>query len=105
MLFEQYVQWLVDGQWQAAHRAAVGVGVKIYGDLPFVVDTGSADVWARAGEFFLDLSAGVPPDALVLSAMESDIAAGRMSDAAYRAMENPSFYSVTLKNLDDVVVS
>lgn len=63
VLFEQYLQWVLESQWQAARRAAASVGVRIYGDVPFVVDTASADVWARAGEFFLDLSAGVPPDA------------------------------------------
>ena len=46
-----------------------------------------------------DRIAGVPPDAAVLSAMEADVAAGRPLDAAYRAMEHPAFYSVTLKNL------
>ena len=46
-----------------------------------------------------DRIAGVPPDASVLDAMEADIVAGRVSDAAYLAMDNPFFYSVTLKNL------
>jgi len=46
-----------------------------------------------------DRIAGVPPSASVLAAMEADIAAGRNEDAAMRAMEHPSFYSVTLKNL------
>ena len=63
VLFEQYLQWLIEGQWQTSRRAAADADVRIYGDVPFVVDTGSADVWARAEEFFLDLSAGVPPDA------------------------------------------
>ena len=63
MLYEQYLQWQLDAQWQAARRAAAAHGVRIYGDVPFVVDTASADVWARAHEFFLDLTAGVPPDA------------------------------------------
>ena len=62
VLFEQYLQWLIEGQWQAARAAAALAGIRIYGDVPFVVDAGSADVWARADEFFLDLSAGVPPD-------------------------------------------
>lgn len=62
VLYEQYLQWIIDGQWKAARQAAANAGVRIYGDVPFVVDTGSADVWARANEFFLDLSAGVPPD-------------------------------------------
>lgn len=62
VLFEQYLQWMIEAQWRSARRAAAESGVRIYGDVPFVVDTGSADVWARAEEFFLDLSAGVPPD-------------------------------------------
>jgi hypothetical protein len=45
-----------------------------------------------------DRLAGVPPSAAVLDAMETDIAAGRTVDAAYRAMDHRSFYDVTLKN-------
>jgi hypothetical protein len=46
-----------------------------------------------------DRIAGVPPSAAVLADMEADIAANRALDAAFTAMENPSFYNVTLKNL------
>src|SRR6185436_8770211 len=46
-----------------AHDAVSKLGLRIYGDVPFAVQASSADVWARAGEFILDLSAGVPPDA------------------------------------------
>lgn len=46
-----------------------------------------------------DRIAGVPPSDAVLSAMQSEIAAGRMQQAALLAMDNPAFYSVTLKNL------
>jgi hypothetical protein len=46
-----------------------------------------------------DRIAGVPPAAATLDAMAADIGAGRAEDAAYRAMEHPAFYSVTLKNL------
>jgi len=46
-----------------------------------------------------DRIAGVPPEASVLAAMEAEVAAGRPEQAAFMAMENPSFYSVTLKNL------
>lgn len=45
-----------------------------------------------------DRIAGVPPSAAVLDDMAADIAAGRALDAAYTAMENRSFYDVTLKN-------
>ena len=46
-----------------------------------------------------DRIAGVPPSDVVLSAMETDIAAGRTQQAALRAMDDPAFYAVTLKNL------
>lgn len=46
-----------------------------------------------------DRIAGVPPSAAVLADMEADIAAGRALDAAFTAIESPSFYNVTLKNL------
>ena len=38
-------------------------GVELFGDLPFMVDGDSADVWARQHQFRLDVSVGVPPDA------------------------------------------
>jgi hypothetical protein len=45
-----------------------------------------------------DRLAGVPPTAAVLDAMAADIAAGRPTDAANRAMQHRAFYDVTLKN-------
>jgi hypothetical protein len=45
-----------------------------------------------------DRIAGVPPTVAVLDAMAADIAAGRPTDAAYRAMESRAFYDVTLRN-------
>ncbi len=46
-----------------------------------------------------DRIAGVPPSAAVLDAMEAEVAGGDTEAAAMIAMDNPSFYSVTLKNL------
>jgi 4-alpha-glucanotransferase len=63
VLFYQYLQWTADEQWHAARSAARGNGVELFGDLPFMVDGDSADVWARQGQFRLDASVGVPPDA------------------------------------------
>lgn len=45
-----------------------------------------------------DRLAGVPPTPAILDSMAADIANHRIIDAAYTAMESPSFYSVTLKN-------
>jgi hypothetical protein len=42
--------------------------------------------------------AGVPPSAAVLSAMEAQIGSGNAEQAAATAMENPNFYTVSLKN-------
>ncbi|MCC5886304.1 MAG: hypothetical protein JJT88_07700 [Gammaproteobacteria bacterium] len=45
-----------------------------------------------------DRLAGVPPSEAVLDQMEMDILQNDAIRAAYRAMEDPSFYNVTLKN-------
>ncbi len=45
-----------------------------------------------------DRLAGVPPSESVLLGMAADIDAGNIEQAAYTAMDNPSFYNVTLKN-------
>jgi Protein of unknown function (DUF1585) len=45
-----------------------------------------------------DRIAGVPPSDTVLTAMEADITGGNANDAALRALANPDFYRVTLKN-------
>ena len=58
--FHAYLQWLADGQWQAARAAA---GIRFFGDLPFVVGADSADVWQHQEKFDRELSVGTPPDA------------------------------------------
>lgn len=61
ILFFHYLQWIADGQWRAARSKAAAV--KAIGDLPFMVDGDSADVWARSHQFQLDVSVGAAPDA------------------------------------------
>jgi 4-alpha-glucanotransferase len=61
VVFHQYLQWLAGTQWQYAR--AHTHGVELFGDLPFMVDGDSADVWARQHQFRLDVSVGAPPDA------------------------------------------
>ena len=63
VLYHQYLQWLADSQWREARATAAANGVELFGDLPFMVDRDSADVWARQDEFHLDVSVGAPPDA------------------------------------------
>lgn len=61
VLFYQYLQWIAAAQWQRARASANGV--QLFGDLPFMVDGDSADVWARQQQFDLDVTIGAPPDA------------------------------------------
>jgi 4-alpha-glucanotransferase len=61
--FFSWVQWQLDRQWKAARAEINALGVKLMGDLPFMVAGDSADVWSHQGEFRLDARAGVPPDA------------------------------------------
>ena len=58
--YRAYLQWIAEEQWRAARIAA---GVRVFGDLPFMVSGDSPDVWARTQEFMLDATVGVPPDA------------------------------------------
>ena len=61
--FFEYVQWLAERQWQAARRHANAIGVRLKGDLPFMVSGHSADVWAYQHLFRTDTEVGAPPDA------------------------------------------
>jgi len=68
VLFYQYLQWLAATQWADARRDAHGV--ELFGDLPFMVDGDSADVWARQHQFRLDASVGAPPDAFTANGQD-----------------------------------
>ena len=59
--FHQYLQWIAGAQWADTRKRTHGVA--LFGDLPFMVDRDSADVWARQDQFRLDVSVGAPPDA------------------------------------------
>jgi len=62
-VFHEWVQWIAAEQWLAARREAAAVAVRLKGDLPFMVSSNSADVWARQREFALEAEIGAPPDA------------------------------------------
>ncbi|HEY1912048.1 MAG TPA: 4-alpha-glucanotransferase [Vicinamibacterales bacterium] len=61
VLYFQYLQWIAGMQWRRARLETHGV--QLFGDLPFMVDGDSADVWVRQHQFRLDVSVGAPPDA------------------------------------------
>lgn len=58
-----FVQWIADEQWRAGRSEANALGVKVLGDLPFMVAEDSADVWGLQHLFRFDATVGVPPDA------------------------------------------
>jgi 4-alpha-glucanotransferase len=61
ILYRMWLQWIADTQWHEAKAASRPVS--LLGDLAFMVDGDSADVWANAQSFCLDVSVGAPPDA------------------------------------------
>ena len=87
ILHHQYLQWVAEDQWQAARTSAEAAGVAIFGDVPFVVNLHSADVWARADEFLLDVSVGVPPDAFSETGQDWGLPAYRWELVAARDFE------------------
>lgn len=62
ILFLKFLQWIADEQWAWARASLRRRGVEVMGDLPFMVDRDSADVWAHRELFRLDMSVGVPAD-------------------------------------------
>ncbi|MCX5786785.1 MAG: 4-alpha-glucanotransferase [Elusimicrobia bacterium] len=63
VLYFKYLQWLVHRQWKKARLKAASLNIKILGDLPFMVNQESSDVWARQAEFDISKEVGAPPDA------------------------------------------
>jgi 4-alpha-glucanotransferase len=82
ILFRQYLQWVAHDQWQMARNACREVA--LFGDLPFMVNRDSADVWARQDEFRLDGSVGVPPDAFSATGQDWGLPAYRWDVLAER---------------------
>jgi 4-alpha-glucanotransferase len=60
--FHQYLQWLLFSQWERARAGVERAGVRLFGDLPFVVGRESSDAWACSRLFRHDLDLGAPPD-------------------------------------------
>ncbi len=60
--FHSFVQYLCFSQMEAVHAYANQKGIFIQGDIPILLSPDSADVWAEPSLFYLNLSAGAPPD-------------------------------------------
>lgn len=63
VFLREWLEWQLDEQWRAARERAAASGVQLWGDLPFVMSSDGADVWAHQDLFRLDRRAGAPPDA------------------------------------------
>ncbi len=61
LLFTQWLQWHAHSQWRQARQDLAGIA--LIGDLPFMVSSDSADVWAHQELFSRDATVGTPPDA------------------------------------------
>ncbi len=77
--FYQYLQWVADRQWRQVRESC---NLALFGDLPFMVDIDSADVWSHQDLFDLDAWVGVPPDAFSETGQNWGL-------PAYRWEENP----------------
>lgn len=84
--FYQYLQWEADRQWREARQAAAACGVRLKGDLPFMVSGHSADVWSNQRDFRLDSTVGAPPDAFSANGQDWGLPAYN-----WEAMENNDF--------------
>jgi 4-alpha-glucanotransferase len=62
ILYVQYQQWALWEQWRTVRRDADHLGIRLAGDLPFLVSRDSADVWARQSEFDLTHTIGAPAE-------------------------------------------
>jgi 4-alpha-glucanotransferase len=61
VLYRKWLQFVADTEWREAKERARPVS--LMGDLAFMVDGDSADVWTEPSSFRLDASVGAPPDA------------------------------------------
>ena len=62
VLEQMYLQFIAHEQWRHARSDLRKLGVALMGDMPFIVGSESADVWAHRDQFRTDVSLGAPPD-------------------------------------------
>ncbi|HUT86264.1 MAG TPA: 4-alpha-glucanotransferase, partial [Elusimicrobiales bacterium] len=62
VLFYKYLQWLCDVELKTVSACAKKCNVSLFGDVPFMINQESADVWANQDIFDISLEIGSPPD-------------------------------------------
>lgn len=62
--YHQFLQWLADGAFAAAHAAAreAGMSIGLIGDLAVGLDRAGSEVASHPGDYLEGLSIGAPPD-------------------------------------------
>ena len=80
--YRKWLQFVAGTQWSEAKARARPVS--LLGDLAFMVDGDSADVWADASSFRLDVSVGAPPDAFSETGQNWGMPAYRWDEVAAR---------------------
>ena len=63
VLFQSWLQWVAEGQWEKVRSQARAAGILLCGDEPFIIGQDSVDVWANPTLLRRDARLGVPPDA------------------------------------------
>jgi 4-alpha-glucanotransferase len=80
--YRKWLQFVAGTQWRDAKARARPVS--LLGDLAFMVDGDSADVWADLPSFRLDVSVGAPPDAFSVSGQNWGMPAYRWDEMIAR---------------------
>jgi 4-alpha-glucanotransferase len=80
--YRKWLQYVAGTQWAEAKTRARPIS--LLGDLAFMVDGDSADVWADTQSFRLDVSVGAPPDAFSETGQNWGMPAYRWEELAAR---------------------
>lgn len=99
MDFFKYLQWLVRRQWAPVRRRAEELGIGLFGDLPFMVNQESADIWARQAEFDISESIGAPPDTWTPEGQKWGLPACRWEEAEKTGFE---WWRLKLKKAEEL---
>lgn len=85
--YYEYLQWIAFRQLGEARAEALRSGVRLGGDLPFMVAEDSADVWSNQEIFSRERSVGVPPDAMAAEGQDWGLPAYRWRVLAERGYD------------------
>ncbi|MDQ7772407.1 MAG: 4-alpha-glucanotransferase [Elusimicrobiales bacterium] len=95
----KYLQWLIRRQWAPMRWRAGELGIKLFGDLPFMVNQEAADVWSRQNEFDISNSIGAPPDAFTPEGQKWGLPAYRWEETEKNNFE---WWRLKLKSSEDL---